>query len=491
MSLVINATFVAFVMAGCATINQPPSPHGMVPEFVTHDDRLINMNEEVPRFGGMYYDENGDLVVFLVGLEQTQRLEPASKRQEALRARKHQVEQALLKVFGNNILAPRIAPRQEAAKRPEIHLRPAQYSIIDLANWRPSIASAFDIQGVVFTDLDEAKNRLTIGVENDEAKDQILRHLESQSVPLDAINVELVAPIKRLADLDDRKRPLVGGLRMTSSFFSCTLGINAYRAKAGRWVKGFVTNSHCTNVMGSVTSELFFQNAPPSPASDDHVNYIGYEIIDSPFISSRSPFICPKNKRCRFSDTAFIQYQSGAGSDLGKIARPTFENEGIIVIDSADPEFEIVGEEHHPVSGTPLHKVGQTTGWSSGRIANTCCDVGQTGTDFLFKCQYRVKRNPWDSHTMAGPGDSGSPVFLRHGTFRNPNVTLYGVLWGGDGDEHFTFSSIAEIEKPGELGPLLTFGPPPSSPPDFDPAPVDITEPVPECDICEKPPVLP
>jgi hypothetical protein len=50
-----------------------------------------------------------------------------------------------------------------------------------------------------------------------------------------------------------------------------------------------------------------------------------------------------------------------------------------------------------------------------------------------------------------GGGDSGSPVFM--GT---NNVTLVGILWGGNSSgTQFVFSPIANIEQ--ELGSLVTF----------------------------------
>ena len=90
--------------------------------------------------------------------------------------------------------------------------------------------------------------------------------------------------------------------------------------------------------------------------------------------------------------------------------------------------------------------MGRTTGWSQGKITNTCVTTNVSGSNITLICQNFVKAS-------VQAGDSGSPVFLGSG---GGSVTLAGVLWGGNSSgTSFVFSPISGIEK--ELGSLTTF----------------------------------
>jgi hypothetical protein len=91
--------------------------------------------------------------------------------------------------------------------------------------------------------------------------------------------------------------------------------------------------------------------------------------------------------------------------------------------------------------GQTVNKVGRTTGWTQGRVSNTCVNTGVQGSNIVQLCQTFVAAG-------VGSGDSGSPVFS--GT---SSVTLVGILWGGSGNQ-FVYSPISNIEQ--ELGALTT-----------------------------------
>jgi hypothetical protein len=86
-------------------------------------------------------------------------------------------------------------------------------------------------------------------------------------------------------------------------------------------------------------------------------------------------------------------------------------------------------------------KIGQYSGWTSGRISRTCVDVNVKDTNITLLCQHEVA-------TCGGPGDSGAPVFQRT---QGDNVILAGIVWGGPDDgTSFSYSPISAIEA--ELG---------------------------------------
>lgn len=125
----------------------------------------------------------------------------------------------------------------------------------------------------------------------------------------------------------------------------------------------------------------------------------------------------------------------------GAIARTTGENNGSLEVAGS---FNISNQDNTGTtfSGT-IHKVGRTTGWTSGTVTNTCTNVSVSGTNITLLCQTIVQRS---GSVIVGGGDSGSPVFT--GT---SNVTLRGILWGGSGSgDMFVFSPLKNVQD--ELG---------------------------------------
>ena len=82
-------------------------------------------------------------------------------------------------------------------------------------------------------------------------------------------------------------------------------------------------------------------------------------------------------------DAARARYASGTASTLGEIAKTTGPNNGSLTISG---KFNITAEGN-PVVGQNANKVGRTTGWSRGRITNTCVNVNVSGTNLTQLCQ--------------------------------------------------------------------------------------------------------
>src|SRR5262249_26932385 len=171
-------------------------------------------------------------------------------------------------------------------------------------------------------------------------------------------------------------RPLPGGVQIeadtgATSFKTCTMGFNAIRAG----VSGFVTNSHCTTTRGGSNGTDFHQ--PDDPWWTER-NKVGDEIADPNYFTEGA---CPANRRCRFSDSAFIDYSIARGSN---IARTTGRNNGSLTISSTNPRLTIVGEMSSWIDGSELDKIGRTTGWTFGAVNGTCQNVNVTDTDIML-----------------------------------------------------------------------------------------------------------
>jgi hypothetical protein len=134
----------------------------------THDDLLLRVERAAPGFGGMYVDDDGRLAVYLKDRAQL----PAARA-------------AIEAVFG--------AGRIPAAG---VHAVAGQYTMSQLAAWTRRAGRVLSLPGVVFVDLDEARNRVAVGVEDSSSTPQVKKMLASMDIPRAALVVEITEPIK-------------------------------------------------------------------------------------------------------------------------------------------------------------------------------------------------------------------------------------------------------------------------------------------------------
>jgi hypothetical protein len=283
----------------------------------------------------------------------------------------------------------------------------------------------------VFADHDEVGNRLVFGVASGAAIPGVETALARIGVPGTAYVVEVTEPIHFMSDnLRSRHRPTVGGIQIHWSQYVCTLGFNVDHA-GGR---SFITNSHCTDQQGTTGTTEYHQ-----PLRSVDAVRIAVEAHDPAYFRGGA---CPRGRVCRYSDASRALYEGGTGSSRGVIAKTTGVNNGSLTVDGS---FTITAQSNSGTSfsGT-IHKVGRTTGWTSGTVSNTCATVNVAGSNITLLCQTLVSSN---QQIVAG-GDSGSPVFrLTSGD----NVELVGILWGGSSSgDRFVFSPLKNIQD--ELG---------------------------------------
>lgn len=146
-------------------------------ETESYDDLLVRVAQQVPAFGGMFFEfvgreYTGVLYVYL--------LDPAQKEAAA---------KAIMTVFGpyhRDLLPPR-----------EIRVLQAQYSFLQLKEWFDLIGVLHSaIPEVTMTDIDDTKNRLTIGVLSlsTEVVTRIEQELARLGVPRNAVILEETGP---------------------------------------------------------------------------------------------------------------------------------------------------------------------------------------------------------------------------------------------------------------------------------------------------------
>jgi hypothetical protein len=425
-----------FSIAACA--DEPTDPTAPGPAFnrqsAPGQQRAAGLDAEYAAiaqnargFGGMFYDDDGVLNVYVTA-----------------EGRSAQARQRVLDEVNGSLQKRGRAARASNS----IRVLDATRDYVELVTLRSRMGAVFSVPGVVFTDIDEAKNRLSVGVLAGASSAQVLAALEQAGVPLDAVSLEVTEPIVPVATLRDALNPIGGGLQIwrftpPSTANICTLGFNV-RQIADNEERFYFTNSHCTQVRGEVDGTIWRQGALSLATRT-----IAFEVADPPF------FTCQyAGFRCRWSDAALAQYYPDSERpdlevklgfiyetmERGTTAPATLE------VREERSGFLIKADRDFPVVGDVVDKVGRTTGWTRGPVTRTCVDTGVSGSNppIAMLCQDFV-------NSAVGAGDSGSPVFQPTGTKRD--ATLFGILWGGAGS-NYVFSALGNIRA--EFSPFRT-----------------------------------
>lgn len=412
-----------------AAAARAPAPRGIDAEFV-------RLAKQIPGFAGMYYDQAGKLNVQVA-------------RQGGIAARGADVMGRLRSVGGSAV--------QRRLRTGGAVMREAKYDFGQLAGWKSRLGRVFQVKGVVYTDIDEAANRLRIAIQPGASQRDVERVVSQAGIPREAVLISRMSPIRAAKSVQGQFRPAPGGVQISfplpdqPGFLGvCTLGFNAQlTSQPGPLF--FVTTSHCSGHQGGNTLTPYFQPLPPR--SNASAARIAVEFKDPAYGDPGG--LCFEGFRCRLSDALLAKYLSPEQNGrFGKIARTTFAltRIGSLLIDEAHPRWTVITEFEFPFLGEIVHKMGRTTGWTRGPTVATCVDTGQNGTDIVILCQDFV---------LAGYnfGDSGSPAFERESDDpSNGNIALVGLTWGFGTDQFgapiFVLSPMENIEF--ELGQLTT-----------------------------------
>lgn len=155
----------------------------------TYDERLVRVEKAAPGFGGMFTGEDGRLVVYL--------LDPSGIA--AARA-------AIEAVFG----ASHVPAAGMRALR-------GRYTVSQLKRWSDRATELLEMPGVTLADLDEARNRVVIGLEDPSKTAAVTRALKPLGIPRDAVAIEVMGPIRQLDASQTKDRPVDRGQARSTS----------------------------------------------------------------------------------------------------------------------------------------------------------------------------------------------------------------------------------------------------------------------------------
>jgi hypothetical protein len=391
--LVANAVTPKGKQAG----SRPPNLH----------DIFVEIDRAAPGFGGLYYDGN-DVVVNLVDLGRS--------------------EQARAKV--RELLASR--PRHARSGPPQIHFKKVNYGYGQLKTWYDKLDPIWQVDGVVYTDISDSRNRIVVGVTRSGLAGPIATALHELGLPSGAFEIVVTDyPVAALAELTDSVRPVMGGFQIWPSGCSNALSVR----RPGISNLYLLTASHCTNNQGVFDAGAWTQGYPGLAP-------VGYEAADSPI------FYCSTDALCQLADAALLVYDWQPDGAFGKIAKPT--GLGLAPVDEQNP-LTVIGEVLWPIEGEYVEKLGWRTGYSWGDIMLACVNVRvynpSNGHYWREDCSAKAAY-------ASQPGDSGSAIFVS-GWPWNPATTeaaFYGVHFaGGSGG---WFSPLGQIES--VFGDLIT-----------------------------------
>jgi hypothetical protein len=318
-----------------------------------------------------------------------------------------------------------------------------QYDFVQLTHWYGQVISQVPVRGFTMGDIDERRNRIVIGVRDIAVRERVLADVAALGIPGGAVLVEEVGPTVMNQSVEpieppppsfetllDPVRPVIGGLQIQSVFDlqSCTLGFNVQRYNPDGTLDSrrfFMTNSHCTSLFGYVFTEH-------EMGQPDATQPIGFEVLDPPLFDSRYTSSCPPGRECRYGDAALFRLYGDVMWDFARIAHV---DENLTILGT-----RTMNGEAYALMGEIAHKVGKTTGLTTGEVTATCADVPQ----FLFRygtyddtnrtmlCQRKARYT-------TRLGDSGAPVYL---FYTNGYRDAVGINWGTDQDGQAVFSSL-------------------------------------------------
>src|SRR5215510_14574280 len=132
------------------------------------DEQLAEVAMQVPGFGGMFFDQDGTLQVYMAGQK-----EPLIATSMA---------------FLEDVIAREIGGGERLSSR-GMEIREGQYDFLTLHRWHQQMSpEVLAIPGVVSTDIHDGKNRLQIGITDEQGTAEAVGEaLSKLGIPSEAV----------------------------------------------------------------------------------------------------------------------------------------------------------------------------------------------------------------------------------------------------------------------------------------------------------------
>jgi hypothetical protein len=391
------------------------------------EDMFVELTQDEPAIAGFYFDENKNAVAFVTD----------SSRFGSARA-----------ALARHLVAHRLELPAGYQNAP-ILVRKADYLFQQLSDWRDDAVDKIlgVVPGVIFVDLDEARNRVTIGYDSHVASalSQARSLLVRLGIPELAVNF---SPRDLIQSLTGSAPPSLSDFRFRASARSFApppsfMSADTLRGIADTLGGGIQIMSTQCNPCNPATLGLIADSAGTARGILT-VSHIGGTFLGLDYAKVWQPTASyndvgtetdDPSSMYRNSDATFFHLNGSKPGKRGAVARTTDRHSGsagAITIHSTNPWINLANAQTYIPSGLTVDKVGRTTGWTYGTINGT--DISTTDQGVYFYHQYTAT-------TYAQGGDSGSPIFTYDGA---DGGSFYGIAWGWDGSSVY-FSPYQQI----------------------------------------------
>ncbi|CAN5274471.1 hypothetical protein BH24GEM2_BH24GEM2_12310 [soil metagenome] len=94
---------------------------------------------------------------------------------------------------------PRLRERELSARQncgvPRFVVRQVRYDFAQLREWYGKLGPIWQVRGITMTDIDEARNRITVGVQDEAARREVERVVAGLAIPSGVVETELIGPV--------------------------------------------------------------------------------------------------------------------------------------------------------------------------------------------------------------------------------------------------------------------------------------------------------
>jgi hypothetical protein len=373
--------------------------------------------EAMPGFTGVFFDDDGVLTIAMA----TDEFPSASV--------KRVVEWAAAFASTPYLAVPR--------------MRRVKYGYLELSDALAAVHALPGVSSILnSTAIDETKGVLQLGLSAMEDVALLSKALTDRGIPRDMLVFEQTERAVATTTLNQRYRPLVGGLEITNIHTACTLGFNFLKYETGTnpssSPKYFITAGHCSADWGEPTGIAFHQVGLSS-------DRIGQEIQIAP-IRRNDPY-CPSDKYgytpCTDADVLVGRYDDTVSVLYGSVATVYMESWRFKQIHGY---INVQGTTSGALTGQTVFMQGKSSGQhNNGKILQSCGNVSLQDKFDFTKIYWVMCTQRTDNVIL--DGDSGAPFFIPYNASR-PTTTpsIVGIAIASNGGNRTWLSPIGQID---------------------------------------------
>lgn len=294
-----------------------------------HDSRMVEIEKDIPGFGGVFMGNDGRLTIFVVPEK--------ADHSQTIEERKS--------IMGSHIGPYRLDKG--------LVILEGQYAFPELFEVKNKITSLIEQDlGITMVGIDDMKNMVMVGIETSDKADLVREEIAHLGISKDIVYIKETGKLL-LSDHMDKYRPMKGGIQLQydngTDIINCSLGMAADDASDDRVI---VTAGHCRHD-SFPDGTAYFQNSYSS-------DYIGSGI------SGTNP------SGPRYSDTVLIS--------------PTVTNTKGAVHHDSSGTITLSGKQYTQITNDSVTKSGRTTHDTIGEIIQICTNLSHATYGTLY-CQ--------------------------------------------------------------------------------------------------------